>query len=310
MKFEVQILGSNSALPAHGRHPSAQIVSIRNRVFLVDCGEGTQMQMVHYSIKPFKIDHVFISHLHGDHYFGLIGIITSYHLLGREKPLNIYGPKELKSIIELQLAAGGNSVSLNYNLIFHFTDNTGVNRIYEDDNMEVYSFPLKHRIPTTGFLFKEKQDGRRINKEVLQNLELELNSDHYKKLKNGEDIDVNGRSFANNDLTIDPYKPRSYAYCSDTIYDEELVPIIKEIDLLYHESTFQHNALERAKQTYHSTSSQAATIAQMANVRELIIGHFSSKYYDLNELLNEAQEIFPNTSLALEGFTFEVERRT
>ncbi len=304
MIFEVQIIGSNSAISAYGRNPTSQLVKIHNEHLLIDCGEGTQNRMLDFGIKRFKINHIFISHLHGDHYFGLIGLLTTYHLLGRTSPLHIYGPKGLKEIIELQLEAGG-KVQLNYPIEFHLTEDSSQHLLLETASFTVSSIPLKHRIPTTGFVIRELPKKRKIIKEKLVGKDFDATA--FKRLLEGFDVqDKAGNEYSNKTLTADAEPPKSYAYCSDTIYDEELVEYIKEVDLLYHETTFIDSLQQRATKTFHSTTIQAATIAKMAKVRKLIVGHFSSKYKDLKPLLSEVKSVFPMANLALEGHIFEV----
>lgn len=303
MNFEITILGSNSAITEHGRHPTSQVVSISNHLFLIDCGEGTQERILENKIKWFAINEIFISHLHGDHYFGLIGLITTYNLLKRKQALTIYAPEELKEIIELQLKVS--NTILCYSLNFIFTKDDGFYKIFENESVEIFSFPLSHRIPTTGFLFKQKIGERKLLIEKLQ--DLDIDKSNFKLLKQGINItDKNGNIIQAKEVTEDPSKPRSYAFCSDTIYDESLINYIKDVDLLYHESTFLHEALERAIQTKHSTALQAAQIAKIVNAKKLIIGHFSSRYFNLSGLEAEAKTIFDNAELAIEGSIFRV----
>lgn len=306
MSFEVTIIGSNSAVPAHGRNPSAQVVTISDKLYLIDCGEGTQMRFQHCGIKWSKINHIFISHLHGDHYFGLIGLISTFHLLKRIKPLEIFAPAALLDIINAQLRAG--ETKLCYELIFHPTNAKHSQIIYENDEITVETIILNHRIDCTGFLFREKPKDRKINRDKM--LEHTIAFDYVPELKKGNDIRLKetGETFANAELTIDPPHARSYAYCCDTAYDEKILPKIKNTDLLYHDCTFDKTSIERAKETFHTTTEQAATLAKKACVQKLLIGHFSAKYSDLNILLEEARQVFPNTELAIEGITFEIPR--
>ena len=304
MDFEVLILGCNSALAAHGRHPTAQLLRHHNKQFLIDCGEGTQMQLQKFKSKPFKIEQIFISHLHGDHYFGLIGLITTYHLLQRKTPLTVFGPKALEPIIKLQLEVA--KTSLCYELRFVATQTTSRELIYDDDYLSVSTFPLYHRIPCTGFLFEEKRQLRKINGDKTKGLS--LNHELYDQLRKGKDItDEDGIFHSNESLTFDSPDARKYAYCSDTLYEPSILENIANANLLYHEATFMNDAEERAKQTFHSTTGQAATIAKNAKVKKLIIGHYSSKYTDLRPLLNESLQVFPNTQLAEEGLTYRIE---
>lgn len=307
MSFTVTIIGSNSAVPAHGRNPSAQIVTISDKLYLVDCGEGTQMRLSQYGIKWSKINQIFISHMHGDHYFGLIGLISTYHLLKRTKPLEIYGPALLKEIIDLQLAAG--NTTLNYVIHFHALDPTKRKVIFENEDITVETVILNHRIDCTGFLFREKQKERKINRDKM--LEYNIAFDYVPELKKGNDIVIaeTGEKFLNTELTLDPVHARSYAYCCDTAYDETIIPQIKNTDLLYHDCTFDAYGAERAAETFHATTHQAATIAKKAGTGKLLIGHFSAKYSNLQPLLEEAREIFPATALAEEGITFEIPKK-
>ena len=301
--FELLILGSSAATPTVNRNPTSQLLNISERYFLIDCGEGTQMQMRKYKTRFQNINHVFISHLHGDHFYGLPGFLASMHLLGRKNELTIYGPKELEEIISM--VHKHSDTYLNYPIKFIHTQNTTKQLLFEDDKVEVYSFPLKHRIATTGFLFKEKPLPRNIDKYKLEKLNVSFAEIH--KLKLGLDaIDNNGNTIKNSDLTLDPPNTRSFAFCSDTKFFEELANDIKDVDLLYHESTFLEDKKDRAKQTFHSTAKQAAEMAKKANVKKLIIGHFSARYGNLNEFLEEAMPIFSNTELAIEGSLFSV----
>jgi ribonuclease Z len=303
LTFEVQILGSNSALAAHGRHPTAQILRYGQRQFLIDCGEGTQMRLQRFKAKPFKIDHIFISHLHGDHYFGLIGLLTSFHLLQRKTPLTIYGPPQLELIIKIQLEVA--NTTLNYPLHIVATQAEKFEKLLDDDQICVSSFPLTHRIPCTGFIFQEKKHPRKINPETTAGLP--LSAEMYEALRLGQDItDLDGRVHENAQLTQATTPARSYAYCTDTLYQPDIVPYLNGVDLLYHEATFSREAFLRAKETFHCTTEEAALIAHQAQVKKLLIGHFSSKYTDLNSLLEEATQVFPHTSLALEGQVFPI----
>ena len=296
--FELLILGSSSASPTSERNSSAQLLNIAERYFLIDCGEATQIQLRRFKAKLQAIDHIFISHLHGDHFFGLPGLLSSMHLLGRKQDLTIYCPKELKNVIDTI-----NSVSqtrLNYQINWVFTNDKGMNLIFEDAKVEVYSFPLKHRIYCTGFLFREKPLQRKIDKYKLEKLNISLADIHA--LKAGKDVvSQDGLLIKNAEATVDPPKERSYAYCSDTIFDPELVAFVKNVDVLYHESTFLNDNQERAKKTYHTTAKQAAEIASLAKAELLLLGHFSARYTDLGGFLNEAKPVFENCVLATDG---------
>jgi ribonuclease Z len=303
LNFDITILGSNSAIFSHGRHPTSQVVNVHNVHFLVDCGEGTQERLHENKVKWFKIDHIFISHLHGDHYFGLIGLITTFNLLKRSNRLTIFGPNELKKIIALQLKAS--NTLLNYELKFVATKDDEKRLLLDLPECLVYSIPLKHKLPTTGFLFVEKTEPRLLDLEKLSNYDI-AKSD-YKLLKHGADVkDISGKKIKNSRVTTKANSPRSYAFCSDTMYHLPLVKAIKNVDVLYHEATFLHEDLQRAKETTHSTALQAAQIAKKSNARKLLLGHFSSRYLDLSVLENEAKTVFKNVELAIEGAVFKV----
>lgn len=296
--FELLILGSSSASPTSDRNPSSQLLNIAERYFLIDCGEATQIQLRKFKAKFQAIDHIFITHLHGDHFFGLPGLLSSMHLLGRKQELTIYCPKELKTIIDAI-----NSVSqtkLSYQINWVFTNDDGLNLIFEDPKVEVYSFPMKHRIYCTGFLFKEKPLPRKIDKYKLEKLNISVADIHA--LRAGKDVtSLDGELIKNENATLDPPKERSFAYCSDTIFDKDLVKYIRGTDLLYHESTFLEDHLERAKKTFHTTAKQAAEIAKLAGAGQLLMGHFSARYRELGDFLTEAKPIFENCLLATDG---------
>ena len=304
MIFEVTILGSSSATPTAFRHPSSQVLNINEKLFMIDCGEGTQIQLIRYKIKYQRINHIFISHMHGDHYFGLVGFLSTMHLQGRNTPLNVYGPPELEQILQLQLNNNGNH--LNYEIIFQAIDQLNSSIIFEDKELHVETIILNHRIPCTGFLFKEKERPRKLIRDKV--IEYDLPISAYHDLKDGKDyIDENGKVYKNEDFTTAPRAPRSYSYCSDTIYSESILPQIENTDLLYHETTFMNESLLRAQETFHTTSLQAGIIAAKAKAKKLIIGHFSARYRDLQPLLAEARSQFENTFLATEGEKFRVE---
>lgn len=301
--FDLLILGSSSAAPTTKRNPSAQLLNVAERFFLIDCGEATQIQLRRYKTKFQKIDHIFISHLHGDHFLGLPGFLASMHLLGRKQELNIYCPKELKGIIDLL-----NTVSetrMNYEVKWHFTKSDALNLLFEDQRVEVHSFPMKHRIFCTGFLIKEKPLLRKIDKDKLD--KNNVSTAEINNLRHGKDVlNEEGKKIKNKDVTIDPEPPRSYAYCSDTVYDEDLVKYIKGVDVLYHESTFLNDKAKRAGETFHSTAEQAGKIAKAARVKQLLLGHFSARYGDLEPFINEAAPFFKNVMLATEGKKFKI----
>lgn len=303
MSFNVTILGSSGALPAFGRFPSCQLVEIQNRYFLVDCGEGAQIQLMKYQTNFHRINHILISHLHGDHYLGLMGLLFTMHLLRRTNDLHIYSHAGLDEIITTQLKHSRSVPS--YRIHFHFLSKDSNEVIFEDDHLTVETLPLRHKLTCSGFLFKEKPKPRRINKEALpQGLLIR----QLASLKRGEDVtDEDGNVlYKNADLTLDPRKSRSYAYCSDTAYVERLADRIRNTDLLFHEATFTTDEQAKANETFHSTAAQAATIARLAGVQRLVIGHFSARYKDLAPVLDEAKAIFENTYLANEGEIFSI----
>lgn len=299
--FGVTILGNNSAIPAYDRHPTAQVVTLDDQSFLIDCGEGTQMQFARYRVKRSRIQHIFISHLHGDHYFGLIGLITSMGLLGREQDLHLHGPAELENIIRMQLAVA--ATTLPFRFVFHPLTEEGV--IVDGPKFQVDCFHTHHRIPCWGFIIREKKKPRKIDKEKIKNHELPPGA--YEKLKNGEDyVTPSGEIISNRSVTL-PGKPvRSYAFCADTKYDESIAEKTKGVSLIYHEATYLKDLADRAEARFHSTTVQAAEIARRAGAERLLLGHFSSKYEKLDEFLKEAQEIFPDTHLAIEGVTYTI----
>ena len=299
--FGLTILGNNSALPAYNRHPTSQVLTLNDQLFLIDCGEGTQMQMSLYKIRRGRINHVFISHLHGDHYFGLPGLITSYGLLGRIADLHLYAPSLLKPILDLQL--NSSDTWLPYKLHFHALENSSV--LIDEDSFSVECFKVFHRIDCWGFLFREKKNLRKINVEATEKYNVPVS--FYNHLKHGEDYVFNENVIANNELTIANKPARSYAYCADTLYNESLIEIIKDVSTLYHEATYLKDKQEKATARFHSTTIQAAQLAKLANVKQLLIGHFSSTYEKIEEFLVEAQEVFPDTKLALEGQTYLIE---
>lgn len=296
--FEITVLGSSSATPAYNRNPSAQIINLNEHFYLVDCGEATQNQLNKFKIKSAKIDTIFISHLHGDHYLGLVGLLSTLHLNGRTKTMTIVGPPELKDIIDLQLKVS--ETQLRFPIDFRPTQVDYTEVVFQNNDVIVETIILNHRIPTTGFIFKEVARKRKINTEKLTEYDIPL--EYIPLLKNGIDYcDKFGRTIANAELTFAPKAPRSYAYCSDTIYTEHFLDQIEGVDCLYHEATFLHELIERAKETFHTTALQAGTIANKANVKQLMIGHFSARYKELDLLLAEAKTAFNNTVLAVEG---------
>ena len=303
MTFSLTILGSNSAIPMLLRNPSAHLLNVNERLFLIDCAEGTQLQIRKFHIHFQRIERIFISHLHGDHFFGLIGLLNSMHLLGRKEEMHLYGPPLLKEILNLQLEAS--NTTLIYPLFFHPLSFSGYEMIYENEKVSVFSFPLDHSIPTCGFIFREKQNDRKIRKDILA--ELKIPVEEIKNLKRGQDyIDEKGDIHKNEDITSDPPSPRSYAYCSDTAYNEKIIPYIQGCDLLYHEATFMQVMAVIAKEKQHSTTIEAATLAKKADVKKLLIGHFSARYKDLQPLLEEAKTVFPDTIIAEDGLSINI----
>ncbi len=303
MTFQVTILGSNSAIPAYGRHHTSQYVQVNNQRFLLDCGEATQNQIKRYKLSALKLNAIFISHLHGDHYLGLVGLLSSMHLQGRTKPLDLFGPRGLQDIITTHFKYS--DTTLKYKVNFTSTNATSEATIYEDKHVEVATIPLNHRIDCTGFLFKEKPHAIRFNKEKLPpNLSLV----NIALLKKGEDIfDENGALlYKNSDLTLSPFPQRLYAYCSDTKYIPNLKTQLKNVNLLYHEATFLNENELRASNTYHSTAAQAALVAKNSQAKKLLLGHFSARYKDLIPFELEARKVFKESYLAIEGTTFEI----
>jgi ribonuclease Z len=304
MSLKLTILGCNSATPRENAHPTSQFLQIKNHHFLIDCGEGTQVQLRKYHISFSKINHIFISHLHGDHFYGLIGLISTYRLLNRQKELHIYGPQGIKEIITLQLKLSNSWTQ--YPLLFHELSSTSSQVIFEDAKVEVSTIPLDHRIYTNGFLFKEKLGERKLNMLEIQKY-TEIESCDYQNIKNGKDFILKDQTVLENErLNLDPPKPKSYAFCSDTAYFPEIVPFIKNVDCLYHETTFLNDKEALANSTKHSTATQAALIAKDAQVGTLIIGHYSSRYRDSGDFKIQAQIVFKNTLLAAEGKVFRI----
>ncbi len=295
------ILGNNSAIPAFDRNPTAQVLQTLEESYLIDCGEGTQMQMTRYKIRRSKISRIFISHLHGDHYYGLIGLLTSMGLLGRTQDMHLYAPELLEEILKLQLHVA--DTHLPYKLHFHALKNEGI--IVNDKKIIIECFKVKHRIECWGFLFREKKNPRKLNAERASIYEIP--AAFYEKLQQGYDyVTKKGDIVPNDEVTTAAPQPKSYAYCADTIYDESLSGKVQNVDLLYHETTYLKDLHERAASRFHSTTVQAATIAKKGNVKKLLIGHFSSKYELLDEFLTEACTVFENTELALEGACYRI----
>lgn len=300
--MKLTILGCYAATPRTITNPTSQVLEIKNRMFLIDCGEGTQVQLRKNKIKFSKINHIFISHLHGDHFFGLVGLISTFMLLNRESDLHVYGPKGIKELILMQLRAGNSYTG--YNLYFHELESKESEVLFEDEKVIVKTIPLKHRIYTNGFLFQEKNKERKLHIDKIQNLGIDVV--YYQKIKYGGDIRLDdGTLIPNHEITFDPEHEKSYAFCSDTVYDESIIPIIREVDMLYHESTFLEKEAYLAEKTMHTTAKQAATIALNANVKNLMLGHYSTRYESIEMFKTEAETIFPNVLLAEDGKEFE-----
>ncbi|MCL4149531.1 UNVERIFIED_CONTAM: hypothetical protein GTU68_004419 [Idotea baltica] len=289
MSLSLTILGCHSATPRANAFPTSQYLEINNRHFLIDCGEGTQRQMRKYKVGFTKINHIFISHLHGDHFYGLVGLLSTYGILGREKELHIYGPKGIKKVTLLNLKISQSHAK--FPMIFHELSSRESELIFEDDKVSVRTIPLKHRVYTNGYLFTEKENPLKL---------------HIDNINNYDEIDRAGEIIPNSELTLPPKKALSFAFCSDTVYKPNIIPIIKNADLLYHEATFLADKQELAKKTKHATSKEAAQIAKDANVDKLIVGHYSGRYKDISLFKKEAQEIFENTDLAEPGKVFEI----
>jgi ribonuclease Z len=299
--LSVTILGNNSAVPAFDRHPTSQVVTHDGNNYLVDCGEGTQIQMIKYKIRRGKISHIFISHLHGDHYFGLVGLINTFGLLNHQQDLHVYGPSPLQEIVELQMRVA--KTTLPFHLYFHTINKEGL--LVEDSKIEIRCFRTNHRIECYGFSFREKKKPRKLDIEKV--VAAGIPASFYKKLEEGMDYTTKDDVLIKNgEVTVEAPKGKTYVFCADTKYDESLLPHLHEADLVYHETTYLDNLQEKAIERFHSTSKQAAAIARMGNVKKLLIGHFSSKYHELDEFEKEAREVFENTEIALEGVTYQV----
>ena len=301
--MKVTILGSSSALPTSERYPSAHVLSAHERLFLIDCGEGTQMQLRKTRIRFAKINHIFLSHLHGDHVFGLYGLLSTFSLMGRENPLHLYAPGKYENILKSHLSDF--DINLSFDIDFIPLSGNEPVKILDDKYLTVTSFPLQHRVPAYGFLFREKISDRRIIKECIDKFHIP----HVRipAIKKGEDfITHDGTIIKNTEITVPPPKPLSYAYCSDTKYFKRLASFVKEVSLLYHEATFDKTKADLAEITGHSTTLDAARTALDARVTTLLIGHFSARYKDVLPLVEEARTLFPETYAAIDGKTFEV----
>ena len=296
--MKLTVIGSNSAVPSTTRWTSSQFLLAGGKGILIDCGEGTQIRLQMFEIKLNAIDHVYISHLHGDHYFGLVGLISTFHLMGRTKPLTVFGPEHLDEIINMQLELS--MTKLSYQLVFIVTDPNTPQVIYKDKKMEVSSIPLDHRIDTTGFLFKEMAHLPNINKQFI--IDHDLSLEDINNIKNGGDyINVHGSVFKSKVITYNKFKPCSYAYISDTMYKPDIAELVSNVTLLYHETTFLSDRQDQAIDKFHSTAREAAMLAKSANAEQLLIGHFSKRYSDSDAFVEEAAPIFPNTTPAYDG---------
>ena len=305
MSFKLTILGCSSAIPTVDRNPTAQLLNVNERFLLIDCGEGTQVQLRKYQLSFQRINQIFISHLHGDHYFGLVGLISTMHLLGRNKDLHIYAHKELQEIVELQFSAS--NTQLNFPLFFHHIPEDAEQILHEDNNIKVSNLILDHSIKCSGFLFEEKKSKRKIIKSEVDKYHIPF--DKINSLKDGADwVNQKGEVISNSLLTVENELPKRYAFCSDTRYDEKLVNKIKEVDLLYHETTFKKDMEERAFQTGHSTTLQAAAIAKNSAVKSLLIGHYSQRYKEFDELATECKEIFENVIVSHHGLEIDLHK--
>ncbi len=304
MSLRLTILGCHSATPRVNAFPTAQYLEINNEHFLIDCGEGTQRQMRKHKVGFAKINRIFISHLHGDHFYGLIGLLSTYGMLNREKELHVYGPKGIKEVIILLLKTSKSYAK--YPIVFHELTSNNSEQIYESDNVIVKTIPLEHRIYTNGYLFVEKEKAKKLHLQNINNYP-EIGKADYLNIKAGKNITLaNGEIVPNEELTLPPKKPLQFAFCSDTCYKPDIVPIIKNVDLLYHETTFLSDREDLAAKTKHATAKQAATIAKEAKVKQLIIGHYSGRYKDISAFKEEAVTVFKNVYLAEPGASFEL----
>ncbi|MDH6356341.1 ribonuclease Z [Parabacteroides sp. PF5-9] len=301
--FDIHILGCGSALPTTRRQNASQIIDLRDKLYMIDCGEGTQLQMRRMRIRFSRLNHIFITHLHGDHCFGLPGLLSTLGMLGRQGELVIHGPKEIETYLQpiLDLFCKNMGYPVRFNLIDPYQQTL----VMEDRSLQVYSIPLKHRIPCCGYLFAEKPKEAHIIREMIDFYQVPVRM--IKDIKQGADyITPDGTVVLNSRLTRPSATPKRYAYCSDTAYAPEIIPFIEGVDLLYHEATFCESDLARSKETYHSTARQAAEIARLAQVKRLIIGHFSARYNDLTPFLDEARQVFTEVSLAEEGMVLSL----
>jgi ribonuclease Z len=301
--FSVTILGSSSALPTSQRFPTSQVVKFNEQLFLVDCGEGTQIQLRKYRFKIGKINHIFISHLHGDHIYGLPGLISSLALYGKKGEIHIYAHSDLKLMMEGMMKFMNEITDLTVK--YHPLNFKRSSSLYEDKKIRITSFPLKHRIPCCGFLFQELFTELHLDKQALEQYDIPVSQ--RLNIKQGADLTLpDGSVIPNNELTIPPVPARSYAFCTDTLFRKSIVPLVEGVNLLYHEATFAGDMEELAKKTFHSTSLQAAEIASLARVKKLVLGHFSSRYKSVDTLVEEARTVFPDTVAASDGDCFEL----
>lgn len=303
LNFDFTVLGNGAAAPTKERNPSSFLINHNKKLFLIDCGEGTQMQFLRYDIKHQKINHIFISHLHGDHFFGLVGLISTMHLMGRTKDLHIFCPSELENIINAQLNVSHSQ--LRYSLIFHYHEFKEKKLIFENTNLNIYSFPLNHGIPCCGFLFEEKPKPRRLIKENLPHW---LNLEQISLLISGKDLrnENDELLFKNSELTVGPEIQKSFAYCSDSRVDTSYLKHIEKATLVYHETTFLHDLKDRAIATNHSTAFEVGELIKGSAINQLIIGHFSARYKKLSTFISEVQLNFDNVELAEQGKTYEI----
>ena len=300
--MKLTVLGCYAATPRTLTNPTSQVLEINNHLFLIDCGEGTQVELRRHKIKFFRIKHIFISHLHGDHVYGLVGLISTFKMLKRETPLHVYGPKGIKELITVQLKLSNSWTD--YPLHFHELESKESELIFEDEKVTVKTIPLQHRVYCNGYLFEEKPNERKLNFNAVVNNNIE--EAYYKSIKKGKDITLeSGKVIPNSELTFDPVPSKSYAFCSDTKYDEQKIPLLKNVTVLYHESTFLNSHEQLCDFTGHSTAKQAATIAKKANVSKLLLGHYSTRYGAINKFKEEALEVFNDVELAEDGKSFE-----
>lgn len=308
VNFSITILGAGSATPTLNRHPTSQLLTYGHESYLIDCGEGTQYRLLELKLRPSRLKAIFISHLHGDHYFGLAPLLSSLNLSGRTEPLDVFAPEGLEEILNLQLRIA--ETPLHFKLNIFVTNTTEHYLLFENAHFTVHTIPLVHRIPCAGFLFREKPSKRNIKKEFLveSNIHRPTDYDHIKRLKDGEDVydSCGNLLFKVEDFTLPPHPPRSYAFCSDTRYEPSISTIIKDVELVYHEATFAENDADKAADRFHATAKEAAKTALDANAKKLLIGHFSSRYKTFEVFLEQAKSVFSNTEIAEEGQIFEI----